>query len=42
MDASQFEDFLKQNGIEYKEGKWRIGQVAIDVKNIVAMEPFRK
>jgi hypothetical protein len=42
MEASQFEDFLKQNGIEFKEGKWRIGKVPIDPKTIVGLEPFKK
>jgi hypothetical protein len=35
MDTAKFEEFLKSHGIEYKDGKWRMGDVEIDPKTIV-------
>lgn len=41
MVPVQFEDFLKQHSIEFKDGRWRMNSVSILPKNIIGADFFR-
>lgn len=40
MDVQKLEDFLKEHGIEFRDEKWRMGDIVLDPKTIVKNEFF--